>query len=88
MSVSEIYAELKCLKIKFTTNSEYIYTLSDIFFTQTGVKQQVALSPLFFKFSLEHTIIKVQGNQVEMKFNGTYQLLVHTDYNFLGISVP
>jgi hypothetical protein len=52
------------------------------------VKQGEALSPLLFNFALEHAIIKVQENQVEMKFNGTYQLLVHADDNLLGISVP
>jgi hypothetical protein len=36
-------------------------------------------------FALEDTISKTQENQVELKFNGTYQLLVHVDdKNLLG----
>lgn len=61
---------------------------SDIFLTQTGVRQGEALSPLLFNFALEHTIVKVQGSQVEMTFNETYQLMVRAaDDNFLGILV-
>jgi hypothetical protein len=53
--------------------------LSENFFTQNGLKQGDALSPLFSNFALEYTIRKVQENQVELKLNGTHQLMVYAD---------
>jgi hypothetical protein len=59
--------------------------LSDSFPIQSGLKQGDALSPLLFNFALEHAITKVQENQVELKLNGTHQLLAYTDdVNLLG----
>jgi hypothetical protein len=53
--------------------------LSDSFPVQNGLKQGGALSPPLFNVSLEYSIRKVQGNQVELKLNGSNQLLAYAD---------
>jgi hypothetical protein len=53
--------------------------LSESFQTQNGLKQRDALSPLLLNFALEYSIKKMQENQVELKLNGTHQLLAYTD---------
>jgi hypothetical protein len=43
--------------------------------------------PLLFNFDLEYGIRKVQGNQMELKLNGTHQLLGYADdVNLLEIT--
>jgi hypothetical protein len=62
--------------------------LSDNFPIQNGLRQAAALSPLFFKFALKYGIRKVQENQVQLKLNGAYHLLVYADYvNLLGDNI-
>jgi hypothetical protein len=62
--------------------------LSDNFLIQNGLKQGEALTLLLFNFALDHTIRKVQKNQMELNLNGSHQLLVNADdVNILGDNV-
>jgi hypothetical protein len=53
--------------------------LSDNFPVQNGLKQEYALWPMLFNFSLVYAIGKVQESQVGLKLNGTRQLLDYAD---------
>jgi hypothetical protein len=79
--------------IKMCLNETYskIYVgknLSGTFSIQNGLKQGDALSPLFFSFTIEYAIGKVQENKVDLELNGTHQLLVYADdINLLGDNI-
>jgi hypothetical protein len=61
--------------------------LSNSFPIQNGLKRD-ALSPLLFNFALEYAIREVQKIQVELKLNGTHQLLAYADdVHLLGDSI-
>jgi hypothetical protein len=60
----------------------------DKFPIQNGLKQGDALKPWLFNFALKYAIRKVQDNQVELKLNGTHQLMVYADdMNLLGDNI-
>jgi hypothetical protein len=73
----------------------YIYSevhegkhLSDSFPTQYGLKQSDALSPLLSNFALGYANRNIRENQVQVKLNGTHQLLAYTDdVNLLGDNI-
>jgi hypothetical protein len=55
---------------------------------QNGLKQGDALTPLLFNSTLEYAIRKVQEKHVELKINGTHQLLAYADnVNLLGNNI-
>jgi len=62
--------------------------VSDRFPIRNGLKQEDALSPLFFNSALQCAIRRVQVNQDGLKLNGTHQLLTYADdVNRLGGSI-
>jgi hypothetical protein len=57
---------------------------ADNFPIDNGLKRGDASSSPLYNFSLEYAIMKVQENQVELKFNRIYQLLIcANDLNLL-----
>jgi len=62
--------------------------MPDWFPVRNGLKQGDALTPMLFKFALQHTIRRVHVNQNGFKLNGTHQLPAYgDDVNILGGSI-
>jgi hypothetical protein len=57
---------------------------SDTFDIQNGLKQGDALLQFLFNFALGYIRRKMQGNAVDLKLNGTHQLLVTVDVSESG----
>jgi hypothetical protein len=77
MGLNETYSKVRVGKL-----------LSDKFHIQNGMKQDDALLPLLFSFSLECVIRKVQENEVSLEMNETHQLLIYAaDVNLLDDSI-
>ena len=53
--------------------------LSDMLPFENGLKKRDAWSPLPFNFAVDYVIRRVQANQVDLKLNGTNQLLAYPD---------
>jgi hypothetical protein len=54
----------------------------------SSLKQGDTLLPLLFNYALEYGIRNVRENQVGLKMNGTYQLLVYVvDLNLLDHNI-
>jgi hypothetical protein len=78
--------------IKICLNETYEYSrdrvgkpLSAMFPIKNGLKQENALSPLFFNSALDNAIRRVLVNQYGLKLNGTHPHLVNADdVNILG----
>jgi hypothetical protein len=76
MCLNETYIKVRIVKC-----------LSGNFPIQNGLKRDV-LWLLFLNIALEYAIRKAQENQVEIKLNGTHQLLIYADdVNLLGDNI-
>jgi hypothetical protein len=88
---TEVFGEYVLIKMSIITTYSRVQVgkhLSETFPIKNGLKQEDALSPLFFNFALEYTIRKVQANQEGLKLNGTHHVLVYADHvNILGRSI-
>jgi hypothetical protein len=82
-------ARLNKMCLNETLSKAYIgERLSGNFPIQNGLKQGDALLLLLFNFALEHSIRKVQENQLGLKLNGTHQLMAFAvDVKLLGDNI-
>jgi hypothetical protein len=62
--------------------------LSESFPIQNDKKRKMFYHHCFLNFTLEYAIRKVQENRMEMKLNGTHQILAYVDdVNLLGDNI-